>query len=123
MASNKGVIIELKGVGRKCRGLTLRYSPSIFLEGLRKQEKPQSGKPISGPRFEPGTYRIRNRSANHSATTFGDEREITDCINYNFATNMPVITTTRQNNFRTLKYVESWLKSGEKRPFRRPGHK
>jgi hypothetical protein len=36
MASNKGVIIELKGVGRKCRGLTLRYSPSIFLEGLRK---------------------------------------------------------------------------------------
>jgi len=36
---------------------------------------------------------------------------------------MPVITTTRQNTFRTLKYVESWLKSGEKRPFRRPGHK
>jgi hypothetical protein len=34
-------------------------------------EKPQSGQPVSGPRFEPGTSWIQSRSANHSTTTFG----------------------------------------------------
>jgi hypothetical protein len=31
----------------------------------KSHEKPQSGYPVSGPRFEPGIYRIRSRSVNH----------------------------------------------------------
>jgi hypothetical protein len=33
------------------------------------QENPQSGQPVSGPRSETGTSRIRSRSVDHSATT------------------------------------------------------
>jgi hypothetical protein len=44
---------DLAGSGR---GVTLRYYPGIRLEGLRKTAKNRS----PGPRFEPGTYRIRS---------------------------------------------------------------
>jgi hypothetical protein len=46
---------------------------SRHLPGGTKEnhEKPQSGQPVSGPRIEHGTSRIRSRSANHSTTTFG----------------------------------------------------
>jgi hypothetical protein len=36
----------------------------------KNHEHPQPGKPVSGQRFEPGTFRI-GRSVNHSTTTFG----------------------------------------------------
>jgi hypothetical protein len=34
-------------------------------------EELQSGQPVSKPRFEAGTFRIKNRSFNHSTTTLG----------------------------------------------------
>jgi hypothetical protein len=40
-------------------------------ESEKNHEKSQSGQSVSGPRFEPGTSRIRRRSVNHSTTTFG----------------------------------------------------
>jgi hypothetical protein len=43
---------------------TLRYYPGICLEVLGKNhEKPQSGLPVSGPRFESGTSRTRMLTA------------------------------------------------------------
>jgi hypothetical protein len=60
---------DLVGSGQ---GLTLRYHPSISLEGLRKTTKTLNKDSRSpGPRIEPGTSRIRSRSANHSTTSFG----------------------------------------------------
>jgi hypothetical protein len=46
----------------------LRYCPGIYLEGLKKTQKTQSGLQVSRPRFEPGTSRIQ--SVNHSTMTF-----------------------------------------------------
>jgi hypothetical protein len=43
-----------------------RNYPIIFPEGLRKTTKSFSPlQPVSGPRFESGTSRIRSRSVNH----------------------------------------------------------
>jgi len=40
-------------------------------EETRKAHKhDQSGQPVSGPKFESGTSRTRNRSANHVKATF-----------------------------------------------------
>jgi hypothetical protein len=44
------------------RAIISRYYPGICLEGLRKTTKNQSGKPISEPRFECKTFRIKIRS-------------------------------------------------------------
>lgn len=35
-----------------------------------KPQKPQSGLPISGPRFKSGTSQLQSRSTNHSAVMF-----------------------------------------------------
>jgi hypothetical protein len=39
-------------------------------ETEESHEKTKSGQPVSGPRFEPGTSRIRIRCVNHLTTTF-----------------------------------------------------
>jgi hypothetical protein len=50
----------------KCPVLSLH-----LLEGTeRNHKKNLSGYQLSGPRFEPETYRIQSRSANLSAATF-----------------------------------------------------
>jgi hypothetical protein len=36
-----------------------------------KHERPQSGLPVQGPRYEPGNSQIRARGVKHSTTTFG----------------------------------------------------
>lgn len=42
----------------------------IYLEGRRKtKRKPQSCQPISGPKFEIGTFLVRNRSAKNGIAT------------------------------------------------------
>jgi hypothetical protein len=35
-------------------------------------EQPHSRKPVSRPKLQGGTFRIRSRGANHSAMTFSD---------------------------------------------------
>jgi hypothetical protein len=65
MAYSKAKEVEESG-----RNLISRYCPSICLEGLNKTtKKPKSRQPVPGPRFEPGTSRILNRSVNHSNKT------------------------------------------------------
>jgi hypothetical protein len=52
-----------------------------LLEGLRETtKKTQSGWPDRGPRFEPGTFRVRSRSANHCIATSGLLSGMTVCI-------------------------------------------
>jgi hypothetical protein len=58
---------NLEGSGH---GLNLRYNPGIRLEELRKTTSLSQDNLSPGPRFEPGTYGIWNRSVNHS-TKFG----------------------------------------------------
>jgi hypothetical protein len=72
------VIIELWWTGKDLAGsghdLTLKYYPSIHLEGLRKTTRNRNQDSRStGPRFEHRTYRIRSRSVNHSTATFSHE--------------------------------------------------
>jgi hypothetical protein len=61
----------------RCILLSLLKNTSILapldfhLEHWENHEKPQSGFPVSRPRFEPGTPRIRSRNVNNSTTTFG----------------------------------------------------
>jgi hypothetical protein len=45
-------------------------NPEFAWTTEKSHEKSQSGYPVSGPRFEPWTSRIR-KSVNHSTTTFG----------------------------------------------------
>jgi hypothetical protein len=52
------------------RGLIKVLSRYHLPEGTEEiHENPQSGYRVSGPRFEPETSRIRNRSTNHSDAT------------------------------------------------------
>jgi hypothetical protein len=54
-------MISWKGFWRKRSWPNLKSYPDIGPQGLRKTtKKPQSGKPVSGPRLEPGTSRIRS---------------------------------------------------------------
>jgi hypothetical protein len=59
---------DLQGSGRD---QILRYYPGICLDGLRNTTNIKSALPVSGPRFEPGTSKIRSSAVNHSTTTFG----------------------------------------------------
>jgi hypothetical protein len=44
----------------------LRYCPGIFSGGIEEMnEEPQSVQTFSGPRFEPGIFRVRSRGINH----------------------------------------------------------
>jgi hypothetical protein len=72
---NDRVISKLRSNGKDLagsgRGLILRYYPGICLEGLRRTTKDLNQDSRSpGPRFEPGTSRIRSSVINHSTTTF-----------------------------------------------------
>jgi hypothetical protein len=61
--------------GYMCRQGNLRQYMGICPDGLRKTTKiPRSGYPASWLTLEPGTHRIRNNTANHSAATFGWKR-------------------------------------------------
>jgi hypothetical protein len=61
---------DLAGSGR---GQSWR-SPGIHLEVLRKTTRNVNQDSRSlGPRFEPGTSRLRSKSVIHSITTFGDD--------------------------------------------------
>jgi hypothetical protein len=65
VTQNKGVISEWlvgKDVEGSSRGQILRYCRSIYLNDWGKLRKTS--------RFEPRTFRIWNRYANHSTTTF-----------------------------------------------------
>jgi hypothetical protein len=70
-----------KGFGRKRSCYIFKVTSRHSLGGAEEiHEKPQSVKPISGTRFEPGTSQIRNRSINHSTTTLG--AWLLDCVIY-----------------------------------------
>jgi hypothetical protein len=73
------MMFSWKGFRRKrswpnCKVL-FRHSPGGTEENHKKPE-PESQ--IAGPRIEPGTFRIRSRSVNHSIATLG----ITDGVKY-----------------------------------------
>jgi hypothetical protein len=69
------VMVNWKGFGRKLSWPNFWYYPVIRLDGLRKTTKNLNQDSLPpGPRFEPGTSRIRSRSVNHSTTTFGKYR-------------------------------------------------
>jgi hypothetical protein len=61
-----------KGFGKKRSWLHFKVL-SWYLPGRTDEnhEKLQSGWPVSGLRFKPGTSQIRSRSVHHSTTTFG----------------------------------------------------
>jgi hypothetical protein len=62
------------------------------VEGLRKTTKTHNQhSQSSGPRFEPGTSRIRSRNVNHSATMFGCKHRIV--FNFIFVSFVALITT------------------------------
>jgi hypothetical protein len=63
-----------KGCGRKRSLPYLRDYLVICLEGPRETTRNLSGLSVCGPRFEPGTSRIRSRNVNHSTTKFGSSR-------------------------------------------------
>jgi hypothetical protein len=64
-------MMDWKGSGRKRLWTNLKYYPVVSWGTEEKHETPQSGEPMSGPRFETGTSRIGTRIVNHSTTTFG----------------------------------------------------
>jgi hypothetical protein len=64
--------VNWKGFGRNGSRPNLRSYPSIRLEILRKTMKNLNEDSLSpGPRFEPGTSRIRSRSVNAQAERTG----------------------------------------------------
>jgi hypothetical protein len=63
-------MIKCEGYGKKKSWRNLKYYLGIWLKELRKTAENLS-QPFSGSRYEPGTFQIRKRSANHSAMTFG----------------------------------------------------
>jgi hypothetical protein len=64
------MMMNWKGSGRKRSWPNFKVLSQHFpADTEENHEKHQSGSP--GPRFEPETSRIRNRSINHSTTTFG----------------------------------------------------
>jgi hypothetical protein len=64
------------------RGLILRYYLGIRLEELRKTTKALNQDSRSPEQiFEPGTFRIRSRSVNHSTTMFSYlHQKVSTCI-------------------------------------------
>jgi hypothetical protein len=65
-------MMNWKGFGRKQLWSNFKVLSWHSPGGTEKNhEKPQSGEPVSGPRFEPRTSKIRSRSVNHSTTTLG----------------------------------------------------
>jgi hypothetical protein len=63
-------IMKLKEFWRKRPWPNFKVYPCIRVKGLRKITKNLSAQSVMGPRFEPGTSRIRSRIVNHSITTF-----------------------------------------------------
>lgn len=60
-------VINWKGCGRSCRCLIFCSIPTFAWREWQKHEKPQSGSPVSGSKFESW---MRNRRANHSIKNF-----------------------------------------------------
>jgi hypothetical protein len=58
--------IQMVAVLAKFKAMS-RYLPGGSEENYKE---PESGYQVSGPRFEPGTFRIRSRSANHPAEIY-----------------------------------------------------
>jgi hypothetical protein len=55
----------------------LGYYPGIFLVGLKEPEESRSGHPVSEPRFESKTSKIRSKSGIHLITMLShDFREV-----------------------------------------------
>jgi hypothetical protein len=67
-------MMNWKGFGRRRSWPNLRYFPGICLKNEKNHEKHKWGLPVSGPRFQPGTSRIRSRSVNQSNTTLGENK-------------------------------------------------
>jgi hypothetical protein len=68
------MMMNLKVFGRKRSwpNFKVDYYRGICLEELRKTTKHLNQQSqSSGPTFEPGTYRLRNRSVNRWTATFG----------------------------------------------------
>jgi hypothetical protein len=65
-------MMNWKGYGRKQLWTNLRYYLGILPGGTEENHKePQSGLPVCRPRSESGTFRLRSRSTNRMAATFG----------------------------------------------------
>jgi hypothetical protein len=63
-------IMNLKEFWRKRPWPNFKVYPCIRVKGLRKITKNLSAQSVMGPRFEPGTSRIRSKIVNQSITTF-----------------------------------------------------
>jgi hypothetical protein len=50
--------------------------PDSWIEGLKKPRKPLLRIPVSGPRFEHKTFRIRNKSTSHSTAGLGNDDQL-----------------------------------------------
>jgi hypothetical protein len=65
-------MMNVKGFGRKRPWpnfkLISQYSPGGTEENYKSLSQDI---PVCGPRFEPGSFRIRSGSADHTTTTFG----------------------------------------------------
>jgi hypothetical protein len=66
------MIMTWKGFGRKMSWRNFKVLSQNSSGGTEKKRgNPNQDSRSSGPIFEPESSRIRNRSANHSTTTFG----------------------------------------------------
>jgi hypothetical protein len=83
-ALNKRVITDMKckECGRNRSWRNLRFYTSNYLEGLRETTKTQSEYAVSGPRFEPGPYRIQSRSVNHSTSMYENRNTVVNLSPY-----------------------------------------
>jgi hypothetical protein len=69
---------DLEGSGRS---LILRNYAAFAMRSWGKQQKPQWRQPVTEPRSEPRTFRIRTRSFNHSTKTFCRNGSILTAMN------------------------------------------
>jgi hypothetical protein len=75
--TDDSLILNWKGYWSNRRCLCEVQSPHSPGRADESNEKYSwSGHPVSRPRFELGTTRIRSRNANHSVATFGSKSEI-----------------------------------------------
>jgi hypothetical protein len=113
--ANEGMINEywigkyLEGSGRGLIKVLPRHLPRRTEEN---DGKPQSGQPVSGMRFEPGTSRTQSRNFNHLTTTnaglsagprFVSEFQLH--LVSRLLCNTQILTNTRQYSYYTFRHI------------------